>query len=219
LQSDGGPYNSHGLDDWDICLLVSFNSNHRHRKGLVTDVSGPQRNACPGTLTPKYFDSFVMAIATSKLPTENCSIPRSMALNFVVVGDARETHPIVRDEIYRIGYEAILNACVHSSASKLEIELTYGRNLTLRVADNGAGIDPAVTTQGKQGHFGLQGMQERAARIGGTFTLTSSSDAGTEIRLVVPGKIIFQTQKPIRHTLPAKLHNFVRRAIQKIKLD
>jgi signal transduction histidine kinase len=61
-----------------------------------------------------------------KRATENCSIPRSMALNFVVVGDARETRPIVRDEIYRIGYEAILNACVHSSASKLEIELTYG---------------------------------------------------------------------------------------------
>ena len=35
----------------DICLLMPLNSNHRHRKGLVTDVSGPQRNACPGTLT------------------------------------------------------------------------------------------------------------------------------------------------------------------------
>jgi signal transduction histidine kinase/ligand-binding sensor domain-containing protein len=154
-----------------------------------------------------------------KRATENCSIPRSMALNFVVVGDARETHPIVRDEIYRIGYEAILNACVHSSASKLEIELTYGRNLTLRVADNGAGIDPAVTDHGKQGHFGLQGMHERSARIGGTFTLTSSSNAGTEIRLVVPGKIIFQTEKPIRQTLLAKLRNFARRTIQKNELD
>jgi hypothetical protein len=30
---------------------MPVNSNHRHRKGLVTDVSGPQRNACPGTLT------------------------------------------------------------------------------------------------------------------------------------------------------------------------
>src|SRR5271156_1772543 len=29
----------------------AFQSNHRHRKGLVTDVSGPQRNACLGTLT------------------------------------------------------------------------------------------------------------------------------------------------------------------------
>ena len=38
----------------DICLLFScpLNSNYRHRKGLVTDVSVPQRNACPGTFTP-----------------------------------------------------------------------------------------------------------------------------------------------------------------------
>ena len=32
-----------------------LNSNHGHRKGLVTDVSGPQRNACPGTLTPRLY--------------------------------------------------------------------------------------------------------------------------------------------------------------------
>jgi hypothetical protein len=89
------------------------------------------------------------------------------------------------------------------------------RNLTLRVADNGAGIYPAITDQGQQGHFGLQGMRERAARIGGTFALTSSSDAGTEIRLVVPGKIIFQTQKPIRQPLLAKLRNFVLRTFKK----
>jgi hypothetical protein len=35
-----------------ISFRAPVNSNHRHRKGLVTDVSGPQRNACPGTLTP-----------------------------------------------------------------------------------------------------------------------------------------------------------------------
>src|SRR5437879_1806452 len=42
----------HGLDDWIYVFSCPLNSNHRHRKGLVTDVSGPQRNACPGTLTP-----------------------------------------------------------------------------------------------------------------------------------------------------------------------
>jgi nitrate/nitrite-specific signal transduction histidine kinase len=44
------------------------------------------------------------------------------------------------------------------------------------------GIDPAALDQGKQGNFRLQGMHERAARIGGTFTLTASSNAGTEIK-------------------------------------
>jgi hypothetical protein len=37
----------------DSCLLITPSTrNHGRRKGLVTDVSGPQRNACPGTLTP-----------------------------------------------------------------------------------------------------------------------------------------------------------------------
>jgi signal transduction histidine kinase len=124
--------------------------------------------------------------------TEDGLIPRALAVTFSVVGDARDMHPIVRDEIYRIGYEAIRNACTHSGASRLEIELRYARDLTLRVDDNGTGIDPAIADRGKNGHFGLQGMRERAARIGGKLTLVSSSNSGTEIKLVVPGRIIFR---------------------------
>jgi signal transduction histidine kinase len=88
-----------------------------------------------------------------------------------VVGDATEMHPIVRDETYRIGFEAIRNACMHSGASQLEVEFRYAHDLTLRVSDNGVGIDPVIADRGKNGHFGLQGMRERAARIGGKLTL------------------------------------------------
>jgi signal transduction histidine kinase len=136
--------------------------------------------------------------------TEDGLIPCSMAVTFCVVGDAREMHPIVRDEIYRIGYEAIHNACTHSGASRLEVELRYARDLVLRVGDNGIGIDPAIADRGKDGHFGLPGMRERAARIGGKLTLVSSSNSGTEIRLVVPGAIIFRKMRlsvPRRHFL------------------
>jgi signal transduction histidine kinase/ligand-binding sensor domain-containing protein len=131
--------------------------------------------------------------------TEDGLIPSSMAVTFSVIGDAREMHPIVRDEIYRIGYEAIRNACMHSGASRLEVELRYARDLTLRVDDNGAGIDPVIADRGKNGHFGLQGMRERAARIGGKLTLRSSSNSGTKITLVVPGGIIF---RKTRLTIP-----------------
>jgi signal transduction histidine kinase/ligand-binding sensor domain-containing protein len=130
--------------------------------------------------------------------TEDCPVPGSMAVNFTVVGDAKNMHPIVRDEIYRIGYEAIRNACAHSSANQLEVELTYGQDLSLRVADNGVGIDSEVADQGKDGHFGLQGMRERAVRIGGKLTLVSSSSSGTEIKLIVPGGIIYQKTMPGR---------------------
>lgn len=124
--------------------------------------------------------------------TDDDVIPNSMAVTFSVIGEAREMHPIVRDEVYRIGYEAIHNARMHSGASRLEMELSYAHDLALRVSDNGVGIDPGIANKGKDGHFGLQGMRERASRIGGKLTLVSSPTSGTEITVVVPGNIIFR---------------------------
>jgi len=142
--------------------------------------------------------------------TEDSVIPSSMAVALSVVGNPREMHPIVRDEVYRIGYEAIRNACAHSGARRLEIELRYENDITLCVRDNGTGIDPAVADTGRDGHFGLQGMRERAARIGGKLTLVSSSNSGTEIRLIVPGDIIFRKRIPARRSLFTKIRNLFR---------
>jgi len=136
--------------------------------------------------------------------------PSSMAITFSVVGDAREMHPIVRDEIYRIGYEAIHNACTHSGASRLEVELRYSNDLALRVNDNGVGIDPSIADGGKAGHFGLQGMRERAARIEGKLTLVSSANSGTEIYLAVSGGTIFPKMMPVRPSLFARIRNLFR---------
>jgi signal transduction histidine kinase len=127
-----------------------------------------------------------------RLATEEGVSPSSMAVTFSVTGNAREMHPIVRDEIYRIGYEAIRNAYAHSGATRLEVQLRYAQDLSLRVIDNGTGIDQSVLAKGKDGHFGLQGMRERAARVGGKFTLVSSTTAGTEVTLIVPGSIVFR---------------------------
>ncbi len=151
--------------------------------------------------------------------TEDGLIPGSMAVTFSVIGDAKEMHPIVRDEIYRIGYEAIRNACTHSGASQLEVELIYAHDLALRVSDNGTGIDPAVADRGKDGHFGLQGMRERAARIGGKLTLGSSSNSGTEITLIVHGSIIFRKKMPARRSLFARIRTLFRRKEQASNLD
>jgi signal transduction histidine kinase len=142
---------------------------------------------------------------------EECRIQSSMESSFSVVGTASEMHPIVRDEVYRIGYEAIRNACAHSRASRLQVELTYAQDLALRVSDNGVGIDPAVADGGKKGHFGLQGMRERAARIVGKLTVTSSAASGTEVKLVVPGGIIYRTIPPDRRGLSAEVKSVLKR--------
>jgi signal transduction histidine kinase len=62
-------------------------------------------------------------------------------------------HSVVRDEVYRIGYESTPNAYIHSRATHLEIALSYGRDLILRVADDGVGMDPPTAEHGRDGHF------------------------------------------------------------------
>ncbi len=151
--------------------------------------------------------------------TRNGLIPSSMAVTFSVAGETKEMHPIVRDEVYRIGFEAITNACTHSGASRLEVELRCANDLAMHVRDNGAGIDAAIADRGKDGHFGLQGMRERAVRIGGRLTLVSSSTSGTEITLVVPGGIIFPETIQVRKTLPAKIRAIVWRIKRTSSLD
>lgn len=138
-----------------------------------------------------------------------CSLKVSMEFALVVDGIAQQLHPIVRDEIYRIGYEAIRNACSHSGGSRLEIDLSYARNLVLRVRDDGKGIPPKVAGSGREGHFGLKGMQERALRVGGTLTLSSSAFSGTEVELIVPGNIVFTQKNSTRSNLLLKLSKFL----------
>jgi signal transduction histidine kinase len=127
--------------------------------------------------------------ASLRRATQNFPMGNPMNVAFALIGAPRNLHPIVRDELYRIGYEAIRNACVHSRGTRLEVTLQYGRDLSLRVWDNGVGIDAHVLHHGKSGHFGLQGMRERAARIGGRLMVLTSADSGTEVIVVVPGNI------------------------------
>ena len=142
---------------------------------------------------------------------DDCLIHRAMEVNLSVIGEPREMHPIARDEVYRIGYEAIRNACSHSGGTRLTIQLTFAQDLSLRVSDNGTGMDIRIAEHGKDGHFGLRGMHERAARIGGKISISSSAESGTDISLVVPGKIIFRGMHERPKSLLAKIKDAVLR--------
>jgi FixJ family two-component response regulator len=110
-----------------------------------------------------------------------------------VAGRQQPLNPLIQQEIYRIGREALLNAFCHSGAKRVEVELEYAdQNLQMRVRDNGTGIDPQVLRNGREGHWGLAGMQERAARIGGLLKISTSPSNGTEVRLTIPSGIAFQ---------------------------
>ena len=116
------------------------------------------------------------------------------ALSVSVEGAPRELHPILRDDIYRIAREAVGNAFRHAEASKIEAEITYGeRLLRLRIRDDGKGIDPKLLDAGRDGHWGLPGMRERAQQIGGQLEMWSEGGVGTEVELRVPGSVAYAT--------------------------
>ncbi len=114
-----------------------------------------------------------------------------LRFKFMVEGAVKEMHPIVRDEVYRIGYEAIRNAFHHSGGTEVQVVLTYAHSLDLIVRDDGKGIDPDIAVKGKAGHFGLAGMQEPAVRIAAKLTICGSANAGTKLELIVPGYVVF----------------------------
>jgi len=126
---------------------------------------------------------------------EELAIQRDIDFRVLVEGRTRPLNPLIRDEIYRIGREALVNAFRHSRARKIEVELEYAaRQLRILVRDNGCGIDPKVLRAGRDGHWGLTGMRERSERIGARFKVWSRAAAGTEVELSVPGHIAFQSQ-------------------------
>ena len=106
-------------------------------------------------------------------------------------GTPVEMDPMISDEISRIGCEAIRNACMHSHATRIEVDLTYSEDFTLIVRDDGRGMDFKTASKGKNGHFGLQSMRERAERIHGQFQLTSAPNLGTLIELKLAGETAF----------------------------
>ena len=129
-------------------------------------------------------------------------VPRELApdhaagFRVVVDGQPRDVHPMIRDEVYRIGREAIANALRHADARHIEVELAYTpAHLRLSVRDDGRGIDEAVLRDGREGHWGLEGMRERALAIGAAFRVSSRADAGTEVELVVPAGIAFASDE------------------------
>jgi PAS domain S-box-containing protein len=133
-----------------------------------------------------------LVLALSSVQQE-LAVQPDMDFRVTVAGRQQPLRPPIRNEIYRIGREALLNAFCHSGAKSVEFELEYAdSDLRMRVRDNGCGIDPQVLAAGREGHWGLTGMQERATRIGGLLKISSSAAAGTEVQLSVPGALAFQ---------------------------
>jgi two-component system CheB/CheR fusion protein len=88
--------------------------------------------------------------------------------------------------LYRIAQEGIRNAVEHGKARCIEMELeTDAIQVCLRIRDNGSGFSPQLRTTG----MGLHIMRYRATSIGGSLSISSEPDRGTELRCAAPLKL------------------------------
>jgi signal transduction histidine kinase len=121
---------------------------------------------------------------------------RSGGFNVAVNGDVRPLHPIVFEELSRIGNEALGNAFRHSGARAVETELDYGpHELRMRIRDDGRGIESSVLKKGgRDGHLGLASMRERSRNIGARLEIWSRTGVGTEIDVRLPADLAYSDQ-------------------------
>jgi signal transduction histidine kinase len=158
---------------------------------LVRQVIDEGRNAVRG-LRSSENSSLELEQAFSRIQHE-LGIHDEIPFRIIVDGETRPLHPALRDDVYRIGREALVNAFRHARATSVEVQLEYSiKQFRILVRDNGLGIDPQVLQSGREGHFGLSGMRERAERIGARLKVWSRAETGTEVELTVPGHIAYQ---------------------------
>jgi two-component system sensor histidine kinase DegS len=112
---------------------------------------------------------------------------RSGILVELEMGNLRRLHATQEVAVFRIVQEAFQNARKHSRAKTVRLSLSDDEDrLRVAIEDDGQGFERQKVSQRCVGHFGLQGMQERAALIGGQLEIESRPGAGTKVTLNVP---------------------------------
>lgn len=101
--------------------------------------------------------------------------------------DTRGLHPRVCDEYFGIAREAVHNAVTHAEASRVDVTLeAVDGELRLDIGDDGRGMEGEVLREGREGHWGLRGIRERAAAIDATVAITSHPATGTTVSVHMP---------------------------------
>jgi signal transduction histidine kinase/ligand-binding sensor domain-containing protein len=161
-----------------------------HARQAITE----GRNAVEGLRSSRY-EGGDLERSIGKLGRElaaHYNEPASPDFHVNVEGATRSLAPIVGSEIGCVAIEAVRNAFVHARAQRIEVEISYNaRELRLRVRDNGKGIDPKIFKNGRDGHYGIDGMYERAKLVGGKLVFWSELGSGTEVELTVRASIAY----------------------------
>ena len=102
-------------------------------------------------------------------------------------GEGRRFTPEIETAVYRVVQEAVTNAARHAAAGRIEVVLAATEEtLTATVRDDGRGFDVRAALQPARQPFGLLGMRERVAAVGGSVDVTSEPGRGTIVAARIP---------------------------------
>jgi signal transduction histidine kinase len=153
-------------------------------RAQVTDI----RRMC-GDLRPPTLDSLGLGAAIQSYIREwsertQVSVTLDLPPNLGSLPEAIEL------SIFRIIQEGLINVHKHAHADVVQIRLkhTSPRTLLLSIADNGAGLtgDFDLSMLASEGHYGLLGISERVALLGGKLELRNQVDGGLSIEIEIP---------------------------------
>jgi signal transduction histidine kinase len=118
---------------------------------------------------------------------------RGVSVEYDIQGAERLFRPEAAEELCDLGQEALRNALKHAANVAIRVQLRYSSSsFEMLVRDEGPGMTEDVQHAGKPGHYGLAGMRERAARIGGNFSIISAPGQGTSVVVSVPAARAYQ---------------------------
>ena len=145
-------------------------------RGIVTDLR-------PAALDELGIQAAVVALADRASRTSGLTVDVRIDLNFESGRSAHRHRPAVEATIYRVVQEALSNVIRHAGARLADVSVTEADGaITVRVRDDGHGIRDEASGSS----FGLIGMRERLALVGGTLRITSPPDGGTLVEALLP---------------------------------
>jgi signal transduction histidine kinase len=131
---------------------------------------------------PVQMDAEGLQAALAELVAKTNRSPQ-VTVTLQILGEVGVEDPQVGMHLYRIAQQALNNALTHAQARQIDIRLCReGERLTLTINDDGRGF--AQSASPSRG-MGLRTMQYRARLIGGALTVTSTPEAGTEVRCLI----------------------------------
>jgi signal transduction histidine kinase len=143
------------------------------------------------SLRASPLDDLGLILALRRM-SEETALRANLALELSLPSTSLSLPEGIEQTVYRIAQEALANVAHHANARTLRVQLSTspstgpgqsGNGLSLSVQDDGLGFDPQQTQTA--GHYGLPGMDERAALVGGDLTVSSQPGQGTTVQLLL----------------------------------